>query len=584
MFKLLKKLSKKEFSLIGAVVILTCTQTWLDLTMPDYMSEITMLVQTENSKMNEILQAGGKMLLCALGSLLISVVVCFIAAKIASNFSFIVRSKLFSKVMGFSMNEINNFSTASLITRTTNDITQVQMFLVMGMQMLIKAPITAVWAIVKIANKNTTWTIVTGVSVVVLLSIVTIVLSLAIPRFKRMQILTDNINRVAREHLDGLNVVRAYNAEEYQSVKFEKANTEITNNSLFASRAMSFLMPTIQMISSGLVLAIYLVGAVMINDAIGMDKMHLFSDMVVFSAYAMQVIMSFMMLVIVFMLQPRASVAAKRINEVLSTKSSVISGKTKEFNNEKKGEIEFKNVCFKYPDGEDYTLKDITFTAKQGEVVAFIGSTGCGKSTVVNLVPRFYDVTEGEVLVNGVNVKDYDKETLNNMIGYVSQKSILFTGDIKSNIMFGENGKPENKENINTAIDISKSKEFVEDLDKGINSYVAQGGKNFSGGQKQRLSIARAIYRNPEIFIFDDSFSALDYKTDRELRETLNERCKNSTRIIVGQRIGTIRDADKIIVLEDGEIVGMGTHNELLSNCDVYKQIALSQLSEEELA
>ncbi len=584
MFKLFKNLTTKDFFLVLVAIALICMQVSLDLSLPDYMSEITMLVQTEGSEMSDIYAAGFSMLLCAVGSLILSVTVAVISAKIAANFSFITRSKMFTRVMQFSMKEVNSFSTASLITRTTNDITQVQMFIVMGLQMLIKAPITAVWALTKIANKNASWTIVTGIALVVLLAIVSVCLSLAIPRFKILQTLTDNINRVAKESLDGINVVRAYNAEKYQEGKFEEANNDLTKVNVFTSRTMSFLMPSIQLVSSGLVLAVYLVGASLINEAVGMDKLTLFSDMVVFSSYAMQVIMSFMMLVMVFMLLPRASVSARRINEVLDTKDTVVEGKKQEGTEDLKGEIEFRNVSFKYPEAEDYVLKNISFTAKQGETVAFIGSTGCGKSTIINLVPRFYDVTEGEVLVNGVNVKEYTKNALNGLIGYVSQRSVLFTGTIQSNIVFGDSDRfAKDKEDLADSIDIAQASEFVTNLDNKYESYVAQGGRNFSGGQKQRISIARAIYRNPEIFIFDDSFSALDYKTDRKLRETLNEECGDSTMLIVGQRIGTIKDADKIIVLEDGEIAGIGKHRELLESCDVYKQIALSQLSEEEL-
>ncbi len=584
MTKILKNLSAKEFALAAIVLVLTCVQTYFDLTLPDYMSKITMLVQTEGSEMNEIYMAGLQMLAFAFGSLAISVIVAIIAAKIASNFSFITRSKVFEKVMSFSMKEINSFSTSSLITRTTNDITQVQLLIVMGLQMLIKAPITAIWAIAKISSKSSSWTVATAVAVVVLLSIVGICLTLAIPKFKKLQTLTDNINRVARENLDGLSVVRAYNAEEYQTEKFEKANTELTATNIFTSKTMSFLMPSIQMISNGLQLAVYLIGAVLINEAIGMDKMTLFSDMVVFSSYAMQVIISFMMLVMVFMLLPRASVSARRINEVLDEKESIVSGTKTDGLSNKEGEVEFKNVSFKYPDAEDYVLKNINFTAKKGEFVAFIGSTGCGKSTAINLVPRFYDVTEGEVLVNGVNVKEYSKTALNSIIGYVSQRATIFTGTIKSNIVFGDNADgAHDSEELAASVETAQAAEFVNKLENKYESYIAQGGKNLSGGQKQRISIARAVYRDPEIFIFDDSFSALDYKTDRKLRETLNVECKDSTRLIVGQRIGTIKDADKIIVLEDGEIVGMGKHRELLQSCDVYKQIALSQLSEEEL-
>ncbi len=584
MLKIIKNLSMAEYLLAGLILLCTCGQTFLDLTLPDYMSEITLLVQTEGSAMADVALAGGKMLACALGSLALAMVVAVLAARIAANFSSSTRAKLFKKVMSFSMKEVNSFSTASLITRTTNDITQVQLLIVMGTQMLVKAPITAVWALVKIYNKNLTWTMVTGVAVVVLVSIVGTCMVLVSPRFRRLQTLTDDINMVARENLDGISVVRAYNAEGYQADKFEVANAALTNTHLFTSRTLSFLMPSIQMISSGLVLGIYLVGAVMIHEAVGAEQLTLFSDMVVFSAYAMQVIMAFMMLVMVFMLLPRASVAARRINEVLETKQSVVEGNKEAGKAGAAGQVEFKNVCFKYPDAEDYVLKDISFTAAQGETVAFIGATGCGKSTVVNLIPRFYDATEGEVLVNGVNVRDYTKNALNGLIGYVSQRATLFTGTVKSNVLFGDNESDEkDAHDLAESIETAQASEFVTTPDKRYDAYVAQGGSNLSGGQKQRLSIARAVYRAPEIFIFDDSFSALDYKTDRTLRATLERECGDATRFIVGQRIGTIKDADKIIVLEDGQIAGMGTHKDLLATCEVYKQIALSQLSEEEL-
>ncbi len=584
MFKILKTLSKRELALAALVVALTCGQTFLDLTLPDYMSEITLLVQTDGSAMSDIYIAGAKMMACAFGSLSFALIVAVIAARIASNFSYATRSKMFCKVMDFSMKEVNQFSTSSLITRTTNDITQVQLLIVMGMQMLIKAPITAVWAIIKIYNKNLTWTAVTGIAVVVLVSIVGTCLSLAVPRFKRLQVLTDNINMVTRENLDGISVVRAYNAEDFEASKFEVANDDLTSTHLFTSRVMSFAMPSIQMVSNGLVLSIYLVGAVLINQAVGADKLTLFSDMVVFSAYAMQVIMAFMMLVMVFMLLPRATVAANRINEVLDSEQAVVEGDVIEGVPSKRGEVEFKNVSFKYPDADEYVLRDISFIAKPGETVAFIGSTGCGKSTVINLVPRFYDVSEGEVLVNGVNVKSYKKTALSSAIGYVSQRAVLFTGTVKSNVIFGDNdvviqGEEELAEAINTA----QASDFVTTLEGGYDGYIAQGGRNLSGGQKQRLSIARAVYRQAPIFIFDDSFSALDYKTDRTLRAELEAQCGDATRLIVGQRIGTIKDADKIIVLEEGKIVGLGTHQVLLETCAAYKEIALSQLSEEEL-
>ncbi|MFI3176627.1 MAG: ABC transporter ATP-binding protein [Eubacteriales bacterium] len=584
MIKVLKNLTKTEVILAFFVLLFTCTQTFLDLRLPDYMSEITLLVQTEGSAIEEVYIAGAKMLACAFGSLAIAVVVAIIAARIASNFAYITRGKVFHKVMEFSMQEVNSFSTASLITRTTNDITQVQMLIVMGMQMLIKAPITAVWAIIKISDKNSAWTVVTAIAVLVLLTIVSICLSLAVPRFKILQQLTDNINRVAREQLDGLNVVRAYNAEEYQMNKFEKANLELTKTNLFTARTMSFLMPSIQMISNGLVLGVYLVGAVIINEAVGMERITLFSDMVVFSAYGMQVVMAFMMLVIVFMLLPRASVAAGRINEVLETPLTIQNGTKTSGLNGKVGEVEFRNVSFKYPDAEDYVLHNISFTAKQGEVVALIGATGSGKSTIINLVPRFYDATQGEVLINGINVKEYSQNALNNLIGYVSQRATLFSGTIETNVTYGDNGKEQELVlEMDKAVETAQAGDFVNNFHEKYQAHVAQGGRNLSGGQKQRLSIARAIYRDPEIFIFDDSFSALDYKTDQKLRHALQEECKNTTRLIVGQRIGTIRDADQIIVIEDGEVAGMGKHQELLQNCEVYKQIALSQLSEEEL-
>ena len=583
MLKILRNLSKKEVMLALVVVILTCIQTYFDLTLPDYMSQITMLVQQHSSEMSEILSAGFKMMGCAFGSLALALLIAVIASKIASNFSYRTRAKVFDKVMNFSMNEINNFSTSSLIVRTTNDITQVQMLIVIGMQLLIKAPITAIWAIIKIANKNISWTTVTGIAVVVLLIIVSICLSLAIPRFKKLQKITDQINRVTRENLDGLGVVRAYNAQEYQYAKFEKENEELTSTMIFTAKTMSFLMPSIQMIINGVVLAVYLVGAVMINEAVGMEQMKLFSEMIVFSSYAMQVIFSFMMLVMVFMNFPRASVSAKRINEVMETPFSIVDGELTDGKPVSEGKVEFKNVSFKYPDADDYAIKDINFTANKGDVVAIIGSTGCGKSTLINLIPRFYDVTEGAVLVDGVNVKEYSSEDLMNRIGYVSQKAVLFSGSIESNVAYGNEDKL-TKERLENAVETAQANDFVKGMENSYKGYVAQGGRNLSGGQKQRISIARAIFKNPEILIFDDSFSALDYKTDRALRKQLKMSCADSTRIIVGQRIGTIKDADCIIVLEHGEVVGMGKHHELLKECEVYQQIALSQLSEEELS
>lgn len=585
MFKLLKKLTWKDFILAAAAFVFIIVQVWLSLTMPDYMSEITKLVQTKGSKMNDILFAGGKMLACALGSLLAAVCTSICASKISSNFSANLRGQVFHKVQSFSMEEIGNFSTASLITRSTNDITQVQMLIVMGLEVLLKAPIMAVWALCKISTKNWQWTASTGVAVVVLLSFVGVCVAVALPKFKKLQSLTDNLNRVTRENLTGLNVVRAYNAEGYQQKKFNDANDELTKTQLFANRTMGTMMPGIQMVMNGLMLAIYWIGAYLISNAQMFDKLTIFSDMIVFTQYAMQVVMSFMMLVMIFVLLPRASVSAKRINEVLDMTLSIKDGTKENGIDGKKGEVEFRNVSFCYPDAEKDVIEDISFTAHKGETIAFIGSTGCGKSTVINMIPRFYDATKGEVLVDGVNVKEYTQKALRNKIGYVSQKAVLFTGSIKSNVAYGDNGKKGfTDDDVKHAIETAQAKEFVDKTEGGIDAFVAQGGSNFSGGQKQRLSIARAICRHPEILIFDDSFSALDYKTDRVLRDTLRKTCADATRFIVAQRIGTIRDADKIIVLDDGKIAGMGKHNELMETCEVYRQIAYSQLSKEELA
>ena len=585
MVKLLKKLTWKDFILAAAAFVFIIVQVWLSLTMPDYMSEITKLVQTKGSKMNDILIAGGKMLACALGSLLAAVCTSICASKISSNFSANLRGQVFHKVQSFSMEEIGNFSTASLITRSTNDITQVQMLIVMGLEVLLKAPIMAVWALCKISTKNWQWTASTGVAVVVLLSFVGVCVAVALPKFKKLQSLTDNLNRVTRENLTGLNVVRAYNAEGYQQKKFNDANDELTKTQLFANRTMGTMMPGIQMVMNGLMLAIYWIGAYLISNAQMFDKLTIFSDMIVFTQYAMQVVMSFMMLVMIFVLLPRASVSAKRINEVLDMPLSIKDGTKENGIDGKKGEVEFRNVSFCYPDAEKDVIEDISFTALKGETIAFIGSTGCGKSTVINMIPRFYDATKGEVLVDGVNVKEYTQKVLRNKIGYVSQKAVLFTGSIKSNVAYGDNGtKGFTDDDVKQAIETAQAKEFVDKTEGGIDAFVAQGGSNFSGGQKQRLSIARAICRHPEILIFDDSFSALDYKTDRVLRDTLRKTCADATRFIVAQRIGTIRDADKIIVLDDGKIAGMGKHNELMETCEVYRQIAYSQLSKEELA
>ena len=584
MIKLLKNLPKRNWFMMLFAIGFIVLQVWLDLTIPDYMADITALVQTDGSKMADIMAAGGKMLLCAFGSLAATVVVAIISSRIASDFSAVLRAKLFNKVQGFSMEEIGRFSTASLITRSTNDVTQVQMFVTMGFQVLVKAPILAIWAVCKISAKSWQWTFSTGVAVAVLLIIVGLCVSIALPKFKKLQELTDDINRVTRENITGINVVRAYNAEKYQESKFETANNNLTKTQLFTSRTMSFMMPGIQLIMSGLPLAIYWIGAYLINKADMMSKITLFSDMVTFSSYAMQIVMAFMMMVMVFIILPRASVAAKRINEVLDTEATIEDGDKDIKDSGIRGEIEFKNVNFKYPDAEDYVLSDISFSVKKGETLAIIGATGCGKSTVINLIPRFYDVTEGEVLVDGVNVKDYKQKELRNKIGYVSQKATLFGGTVKSNIAYGDNGKDGFMESdIVDSVYVAQASEFVEKMDEGYDSYIAQGGGNLSGGQKQRLSIARAVCRHPEIFIFDDSFSALDYRTDRALRSALKKECADATKIIVAQRIGTIRDADKIIVLENGTIAGMGKHDELMKNCEVYRQIAYSQLSKEEL-
>ena len=585
MLKLLGKFTKKEWLLAALSVAFVVVQVWLSLTMPDYMREITMLIQTPGSEMPEILSAGGMMLACALGSLAASVVTAVCAARIGTSFSANVRRLLFAKVQAFSMEEIGHFSTASLITRSTNDVTQVQMLIVLGLQMLIMAPIMAVWAICKIADKQWEWTMSTAAAVGVLLIVVLVALVLALPKFRKLQQLTDDLNRVTRENLTGLRVVRAYNAEDYQEHKFDLANDNLTRTQLFAQRTLAFLMPSIQLIMSGLSLAIYWIGAVLIDAANMVGKVSLFSDMMVFSQYAIQVVMSFLMLVMIFMLLPRAQVAAKRINEVLATEPAIHDGTRTEGAEGHAGEVVFKNVSFRYPDAEDSVIENISFTAKRGETIAFIGATGCGKSTVVNLIPRFYDASEGEVLVDGVNVKDYTQQALRDKIGYVSQKAILFAGSVRDNINFGDNGRgPISGEMVKQAIATAQATEFIEQMEDGYDGRVSQGGDNFSGGQKQRLSIARAVARQPEIFIFDDSFSALDYKTDRTLRATLDRECGDATRFIVAQRIGTIRDADKIIVLDEGRIAGMGTHDELIKTCEVYQQIALSQLSKEELA
>ena len=584
MLKLLKGFTKKDWLTILVGIVFIVAQVWLDLKLPDYMSRITVLVQTEGSTMSDIVMQGVYMLLCAFGSLVFAVITGYLMASLSSNFSMTIREKLFKKVENLAIQDIKKFSTSSLITRTTNDVTQIQMLIAMGLQLLIKAPITAVWAVTKILNKGWQWSAVTGVAVVILLSTIAIIMALVLPKFKIVQKLIDRVNGVTRENLTGIRVVRAFNAEKYQEDKFEGVNQNLTNLQLSNQYKFAFMQPVMYLVMYSLTLLIYFIGAYLIRDAMMVEKLTLFSNMVVFSSYAMQVIMSFLMLAVIFMLLPRADVSAKRINEVLDTDFAIdegeFDGKTKEA-----GTIEFKNVSFRYPDAEEYLLENISFKANKGETVAIIGSTGSGKSTLINLIPRFYDVTDGEVLVDGVNVKDYTLEALNNKLGYVSQKAVLFQGTIRSNITYGDNGKEEvSEKKMEEALKVSQAKEFVDKLDDGVDSHVAQSGTNYSGGQKQRISIARAIARDPEIYIFDDSFSALDYKTDARLRHELKKYAKDATMVIVAQRIGTIMNADKIIVLDDGKCVGMGTHKELLKTCDVYKQIALSQVSEEELS
>lgn len=588
MLKLLKRLGKKEIIFILICITFVVVQVWLDLSIPDYMSEITKLVQTEGSKMADILEQGAYMIACALGSLISSVIVGYYAANIAAAFSRDLRKDVFRKVEEFGMEEIKNFSTSSLITRTTNDITQVQMLIAIGLQVLIKAPIMAIWAITKIAGKAYwQWSTITVVAVGVLLTMIGVLVTLVLPRFKKVQRLTDNLNKVTRENLTGIRVVRAYNAEQYQEEKFEKANEELKDTQLFNQRILAIMNPIMTAIMSGITLAIYFSGAYIVEAAQIADKLIIFSDMVVFSSYAIQVVMSFMMLSMIFIIYPRASVSAQRILEVLNTEVKIKDGKggkNSEETNKEEGTVEFKNVSFKYPDAEEYMLENISFKVNKGETIAFIGSTGSGKSTLINLVPRFYDATEGEVLVDGINVKEYTLEELYNKLGYVPQRAVMFSDTVSGNIAYGSNGKGKpDEEQIKKAIEIAQGKEFVEGMEGKYNSHIAQGGTNISGGQKQRLAIARAIAREPEIYIFDDSFSALDYKTDYVLRKQLKEHTKNVTNMIVAQRIGTIKDADKIVVLDEGKMVGYGTHKELLKNCEVYKEIAYSQLSEDEL-
>ena len=583
MFKIFRNFKKHDLVFLFGGVIAVILQIWLELKMPDYMSEITKLVETEGSEMGEILQNGGLMLACALGSFAATVAAGYFFATASASLSMNTRKKLFDKVERLGMHEAKGFSTSSLITRTTNDITQIQMFVAMGAQMLVRAPITAIWAITKIAGKSWQWSTVTAIAVVILLSTIITIMSIVIPRFKLIQKLTDKLNGVTRENLTGIRVVRAFNAEKYQEKKFAKTNNELTGMNLFNARVMSIMSPMMYFVMNGVTLAIYVSGAYIIANAAVSDRLTLFSDMIVFSTYALHVILSFLFVAITLAILPRAQVSAMRINEVLKApidiKDGEFAGETAET-----GTVEFRNVSFKYPDAEEYLLQNISFRADTGETVAFIGSTGSGKSTLINLVPRFYDVTDGEVFVDGVDVREYKQDALRNKIGYVSQKAVMFDGSVSSNVAYGDNGKGKKSEKqIKAAVRVAQAKNFVEKMPKQYKAHIAQGGTNISGGQKQRLAIARAIARDPEIYIFDDSFSALDYKTDAALRRDLGKHTNKATKLIVAQRIGTIMHADKILVLDEGKCVGMGTHKELMKNCEVYQQIALSQLTKEEL-
>ena len=580
MLKLLKNFDKKDYILVILCVILIIFQVWLDLKLPDYMSEITRLVQTKGTTIDEVLHQGAYMLLCAAGSLVSAFIVGYITSYLSATFSKNTRKTLFEKVQSFSMSEIKMFKTSSLITRTTNDITHIQMFISMGFQMLIKAPITAVWAILKILGKGWQWSLATLVAVLILLSVIIVLITLVLPKFKIVQKLVDNINGLVRENLNGIRVIRAFNAEKYQEQKFEEGNETLTKTQMFTQKMMSIMSPTMYLVMNLLTLSIYTIGAGLLNSAGMYERLDIFSNMVVFSSYAMQVIMSFLMLAVVFIMYPRASISANRVREVLDTENSIKEGS---FNGKTKvaGEVEFKNVSFMYPDADEYVLKDISFKANKGDTLAIIGSTGSGKSTIVNLIMRFYDATEGEILVDGVNIKDYELEALYEKLGYVPQRAAIFNGSVNYNISYGKSKI--GKKMVKEASQIAQASEFIENMSKKYESNIAQGGTNISGGQKQRISIARAIAKTPEIFVFDDSFSALDYKTDYVLRKALKENTKDATNIIIAQRIGTIINAEQIIVLDKGKMVGVGTHKELLKKCKVYKEIALSQLSKEEL-
>ena len=579
---ILKYLRGREWAAIALCVVLIAFMVYLELEIPGYMSTITTEIVSPDTDMDVVYEDGGMMLLCAFGSLVVSIIVGGLTAWIATSFSRRLRDLEYSRVQSFSLEEMNRFSTSSLITRSTNDITQIQMTTAMGLIIMIRAPIMAVWAVMKILDKNWEWTMVTALAVVAIVTIISVIMLYAIPRFKRIQGLTDNVNRVTRENLAGIRVVRAYNAESYQEEKSETANRELTDTNLSANRALAVMFPTMMLVMNGLSLAIYWIGAILI-DAAGMptDKMALFSDMIVFSSYAMQVVMSFIMLVMIFMILPRAMVASKRIQEVINTEPSIRDGHGTDAPRE--GSVEFRNVSFRYPGTSGYVLHDVSFTASKGETVAFIGATGSGKTTIVDLIPRFYDATEGQVLVDGVDVREYRLHDLRDRIGYVPQKAFMFKGTVDSNVRYGDGSEEVTEEQVRRAVRIAQATEFVEAKEGQYESEVAQGGSNLSGGQKQRLSIARAVCRDPEIYIFDDSFSALDYRTDRVLRETLRNEISDATTLIVAQRIGTIMEADRIVVVDDGEVVGIGRHEELLRNCPVYLDIARSQFSDEEL-
>ena len=584
MLKLFKRFNKRDWLYIFICFLLIITQVWLDLKLPDYMSNITRLVTEEGSNITDILVQGGYMLLCAFGSLLAAIITGYLTSFLSADFSLNLRKRIFKKVGKFGMEEVKKFEISSLITRTTNDVTQLEMFIAMGLQMLIKAPIMALWAVTKILNKNFEWSLLTGGCVVILLLTVGTIIFIVFPRFEKVQKLIDKVNGVTRENLTGIRVIRAFNAEEYEQKRFEDVNSSLTSMQMFNQKCFAVLNPVMNFVMHFLTLGIYFIGAIMINKALMLDKFILFSNMVVFSSYGMQVIAAFLMLAMIFMILPRAQVSARRINEILDSDIAIKEGTLDGRGSKEVGTVEFRNVSFKYPDADEYLLKDISFKVNKGETIAFIGSTGSGKSTLINLVPRFYDATDGEVLVDGINVKDYKKESLNNKIGYVPQKAVMFTGDVISNVSYGYNGKGKpTLKKVKEAIKVAQAEDFVNKMDKKYESHIARGGTNVSGGQKQRLAIARAIARDPEIYIFDDSFSALDYKTDSVLRKELKKYTKDATSMIVAQRIGTIIGADKIVVLDSGTMVGIGTHKELLKTCPIYREIALSQLSKEEL-